>query len=67
MSSQQPFSPPLPLVGEVQHINHLSEHLGKLYLNDEYSDVILVLDDNQKIPAHKVVLAAQRSEQGGRA
>jgi len=61
MSSHQPFSPPLPLVGEVEHINHLSDHLGKLYLNDEYSDILLVLDDNQKIPAHKVVLAA-RSE-----
>jgi len=59
MSSQQPFSP-LPLVGEVHHTHHLSEHIGKLYVSDEYSDVVLVIGEN-RIPAHKVILAA-RSE-----
>ena len=58
MSSQQPFTS-LPLVGEVQHVDHLSEHLGKLYLSDEYSDVVLVLDQNHRVPAHRVVLAAR--------
>ena len=52
MSSQQPFSAP-PLVGEVHHIHHLSEHLGRLYISDEYSDVILIVEKN-RIPAHKV-------------
>jgi len=60
MSSQQPFSP-LPLVGEVHHISHLSEHIGRLYISDEYSDIVLVVADNHRIPAHKVILAA-RSE-----
>ena len=61
MSSQQPFTA-VPVVGEVQHVSHLSDHLGKLYLSEEYSDVTLVLEpDNKTIPAHKVVLAA-RSE-----
>jgi len=59
MSSQQPFSAP-PLVGEVHHIHHLSEHLGRLYISDEYSDVILIVEKN-RIPAHKVILAS-RSE-----
>ena len=52
MSSQQPFSAP-PLVGEVHHIHHLSDHFGRLYISDEYSDVILVVEKN-RIPAHKV-------------
>ena len=60
MSSQQPFSP-LPVVGEVHHISHLSDHIGKLYINDEYSDIVLVVGENHRIPAHKVILAA-RSE-----
>lgn len=59
MSGQQPFNP-LPNVGEVQHIHHLSEHIGKLYLSDEYSDVVLVVD-GQRFAAHRVILAA-RSE-----
>ena len=57
MSSQQPFTA-VPVVGEVQHVSHLSDHLGKLYLSEEYSDVLLVLDDHKTIPAHKVRLAA---------
>ena len=46
MSSQQPFSAP-PLVGEVHHIHHLSDHFGRLYISDEYSDVILVVEKNR--------------------
>jgi len=61
MSSQQPFSAAgLPLVGEVDDIQHLSDHIGRLYVSDEYSDLVLVVD-GQRIPAHKVILAA-RSE-----
>lgn len=59
MSSQQPFSP-LPLVGEVHHIHHLSDQIGRLYVSDEYSDVVLVVEE-ARIPAHKVILAS-RSE-----
>ena len=45
---------------QVQHIHFLSEHIGALYLNDEYSDVTLVVE-NHRFHAHKVILAA-RSE-----
>ena len=45
---------------QVEHIHFLSEHIGALYLNDEYSDVSLVVD-GQRFNAHKVILAA-RSE-----
>jgi len=59
MSSQQPFNTTQP-IGEVQHIHYLSEHIGALFLNDEYSDVTLVVE-NHRFHAHKVILAA-RSE-----
>lgn len=51
---------PNPPNGDVEHIQTLSEQIGALYLNDEYSDVILLVED-QKFHAHKVILAA-RSE-----
>merc|ERR1711971_559 len=59
MSSHQPFNT-VPPIGEVQHIHFLSEHIGGLFLNDEYSDVTLVVESN-RFNAHKVILAA-RSE-----
>lgn len=36
---------------------HLSEHIGSLCLSSEYSDVTLIVEE-QRIPAHKVILAA---------
>ena len=65
MSSQQPFTA-VPVVGEVQHVAHLSDHLGKLYLSEEYSDVLLVLEDNDTqhtIPAHKVTQESREAEE----
>jgi len=59
MSSHQPFNT-VPPIGEVQHIHFLSEHIGALFLNDEYSDVTLIVESN-RFNAHKVILAA-RSE-----
>jgi BTB/POZ domain-containing protein 9 len=44
--------------GEVEHIHTLSAHIGALFLNDEYSDVVLTLDGH-KFHAHKVILAAR--------
>ncbi|XP_049867338.1 BTB/POZ domain-containing protein 9 isoform X2 [Pectinophora gossypiella] len=44
-------------VGDIEHISHLSEHIGSLCLSSEYSDVTLVVE-GQRIPAHKVILAA---------
>lgn len=46
--------------GEIAHVGSLSENIGALLLNDEYSDVALVVG-GQRFPAHKVILAA-RSE-----
>ncbi|GBP56852.1 hypothetical protein EVAR_41488_1 [Eumeta japonica] len=61
MSSQHPYMPvnnsPSNRVGDIEHISHLSEHIGSLCLSSEYSDVTLVVE-GQRIPAHKVILAA---------
>ncbi|XP_077299785.1 BTB (POZ) domain containing 9 [Arctopsyche grandis] len=46
--------------GDIEHTGFLSEDIGQLCLSTEYSDVMLVVE-NQHIPAHKVILAA-RSE-----
>ncbi|KAJ9578309.1 hypothetical protein L9F63_005475, partial [Diploptera punctata] len=54
------FEGPNAPTGEIEHINYLSEHIGALFLNDEYSDVILTVD-GQRFHGHKVILAA-RSE-----
>ncbi|XP_059482268.1 BTB/POZ domain-containing protein 9 [Neocloeon triangulifer] len=59
MSSHHRLGPNSPN-GEVEHIHALSSNIGALFLNDEYSDVILNLN-GQKFHAHKVILAA-RSE-----
>lgn len=47
-------------IGEVRHVAFLSEDIGSLYLNDSYSDIVLVVNDT-RFQAHKVILAA-RSE-----
>lgn len=57
MSSQHMMGPNSPN-GDVEHIQTLSAHIGALFLNDEYSDVILTLDGH-KFHAHKVILAAR--------
>ena len=44
--------------GEVEHINHLSEDIGALYMSDDYSDVTLVVAGH-RFNAHKVILAAR--------
>ena len=46
--------------GDVQHVCYLSEHIGSLYLNDNYSDVVIKVE-NTDFRAHRVILAA-RSE-----
>lgn len=43
---------------QIQHTHFLSEHIGALYLNDEYSDVTLIVE-KQPFSAHKVILAAR--------
>lgn len=46
--------------GEIRHTAFLSEHIGALYLNNSYSDLIINVED-EEFYAHKVILAA-RSE-----
>ena len=46
--------------GVIDHVSSLSDNLGELVENSEYSDITLVVED-RKFPAHKVILAA-RSE-----
>lgn len=47
-------------VGEVEHTESLSDQIGFLCLRDDYSDIVLVVEEVH-IPGHKVILAA-RSE-----
>ena len=49
---------PPTTVGEIEHVNFLSENIGAIYLKEEYSDIVLV-SENDRFPAHKVVLAAR--------
>ncbi|RXG58983.1 BTB/POZ domain-containing protein 9 [Armadillidium vulgare] len=44
--------------GTVDHSSSLSHDIGSLFLNDEYSDVVLTVGGN-KFSAHKVILAAR--------
>lgn len=48
-------SPPL---GEVDHEHLLSDHVGSLFLRDDYSDVTLIVNGS-RFPAHKVILASR--------
>ncbi|XP_012274808.1 BTB/POZ domain-containing protein 9 [Orussus abietinus] len=47
-----------PSSGEVEHINLLSDNIGALYLSDDYSDIMLIVD-GQRFNGHKVILAAR--------
>ncbi|XP_070579023.1 BTB/POZ domain-containing protein 9-like [Ptychodera flava] len=45
-------------VGEVEHVHHLSEQIGNLFLNQEYSDITFIVE-NTRFHAHRVILAAR--------
>ena len=47
-------------MGEVDHVNYLSENIGALFMKDDYCDVTLLVESS-RYPAHRVILAA-RSE-----
>ncbi|KAJ8670742.1 hypothetical protein QAD02_002001 [Eretmocerus hayati] len=55
MSSHHRLNPSL---GEIEHTTFLSEHIGALYLSDDYSDVTLKVN-GQRFNGHKVILAAR--------
>ncbi|XP_064490258.1 BTB/POZ domain-containing protein 9-like [Ornithodoros turicata] len=50
LDGEEPF-------GEVNHVSWLAEHIGQLYLEPDYSDITLVVE-NVRLPAHKVILAS---------
>ncbi|KAH7709664.1 BTB/POZ domain-containing protein 9, partial [Aphelenchoides avenae] len=45
-------------VGDVQHSATLAENIGRLYLNDECSDLTLIVEE-QRFAVHRVILAAR--------
>uniref|UniRef100_A0A146M582 BTB/POZ domain-containing protein 9 n=1 Tax=Lygus hesperus TaxID=30085 RepID=A0A146M582_LYGHE len=60
MSSNHQMGNPSPNHGEIDHMKYLSEDIGALYLNDDYSDVCLKVD-GESFKGHRIILAA-RSE-----
>ncbi|VDP04760.1 unnamed protein product [Soboliphyme baturini] len=50
----------LGVTGEVQHTCCFSEQIGSLCVNEDYSDVRLILNGTS-LPAHRVILAARIS------
>lgn len=43
---------------EIVHTSLLSGNIGSLFLQEEFSDVTLVVE-NRKFPAHRVILACR--------
>ena len=48
----------LIIPGDIEHINHLSEDIGALYLSEDCSDVTLIVG-GQRFNGHKIILAAR--------
>ncbi|CAM1154111.1 BTBD9 (predicted) [Pycnogonum litorale] len=44
--------------GEVDYTHQLSDNMGELYLNEEYSDVTFIVE-SEKFHAHKMILATR--------
>ncbi|CAM1332000.1 BTBD9 (predicted) [Pycnogonum litorale] len=44
--------------GEVDHTHQLSDNMGQLYLNEEYSDITFIVE-SEKFHAHKMILATR--------
>lgn len=44
--------------GEIQHTSQLVEQISSLYLNEDCSDLTLIVED-QRFPVHRVILAAR--------
>nr|CAD2200384.1 unnamed protein product [Meloidogyne enterolobii] len=49
---------PSPLIQEIQHTSQLVEQISSLYLNEDCSDLTLIVED-QRFPVHRVILAAR--------
>ena len=60
MSDQHPLLSAANVVGEIEHTHFLASHIGSLHLNDDYSDIIIIVE-GERFKCHKVILAA-RSE-----
>ncbi|NWR95450.1 BTBD9 protein, partial [Furnarius figulus] len=57
MSNSHPLRP-YTAVGEIDHVHILSEHIGALMNEEEYSDVTFIVE-KKRFPAHRVILAAR--------
>lgn len=49
---------PCSINTEIQHSRYLSENIGSLYLNGDFSDITLIVA-GERLSAHKVILAAR--------
>ena len=58
--SEYPPTQMVPVLHDIEHVDQLSDNIGALFMQENYSDITLVVD-GQKFPAHKVILAS-RSE-----
>ena len=57
MSDSHRMRPSAPM-GEVEHAHILSQDIGNLFANQDYSDVTLIVED-KSFHAHRVILAAR--------
>ncbi|XP_073981114.1 BTB (POZ) domain containing 9 [Rhodnius prolixus] len=58
MSDNHQMGDQPPTNGEIDHVNYLSQDIGALCLNDDYSDVTLNID-GEVVKAHKAILASR--------
>lgn len=58
LGDDQALQPVVSNSGEIDHCLQLSEDVGALALNEEYSDVTFVVN-SKSFPAHRVILAAR--------
>ena len=43
--------------GEIEHTNYLSDHIGALFLNEEYSDVTFIVEGKTTYLHKKIIVS----------